>query len=180
MLIILDRDGVINEESHEFIKSPEEWRPIPGSLKAIAKLKQAGHQVAVATNQSGIARGLYSETMLTSIHNKMKHALAEYGASLDFIAYCPHLDQDQCVCRKPRAGMYIHIADVLKCELRNTICIGDSLRDIQAALAVNAKPILVLTGNGPRTLTDLHDIPVPHYSDLLEAVTHILGSSGNY
>lgn len=175
MLIILDRDGVINEESHEYIKSPAEWIPIPGSLEAIAKLKKAGHQVAIATNQSGLARGLYTESILNDIHQKMIDALAKFEITLDGIYYCPHLPEDNCQCRKPQSGMYIDIAKDLHQKLENTICIGDSLRDLQAALAVNAKPMLVLTGNGSETVKQLNGIRLPIYKNLAEAVDAICG-----
>lgn len=179
MLIILDRDGVINEESNQYIKSPEEWIPIPGSLEAIAKLKKSGYQVAVATNQSGVARGLYTEIILNDIHQKMIDALTKFGVTLDGIYYCPHLPEDNCQCRKPQSGMYIEIAKTLHAQLENTICIGDSLRDIQAALAVNAKPILVLTGNGSKTEKQLNGIELPIYKNLAEAVDTICSLDAN-
>lgn len=148
MLVILDRDGVINEESHEYIKSPKEWLPIEGSLEAIAKLKNAGIKVTIATNQSGIARGLYTEETLDKIHLKMIQALEKLGASIDGIFYCPHHPKDNCSCRKPKPGLLKRIAKQFKADLKEAICIGDSLRDLQAAQAVGAKPIVVLTGNG--------------------------------
>lgn len=174
MLIILDRDGVINEESHEYIKSPEEWVPIPGSIAAIAKLKQAGFTVAVATNQSGIARGLYTETTLAEIHKKMSAELAKWGESFDLIVYCPHLPDDYCQCRKPQAGLYKKIAAALNMPLNQAICIGDSLRDLQAAESVEAKPMLVLTGNGEQTVRKLSGSHIPVYANLAAAVDAIV------
>ena len=162
--IILDRDGVINEDSDDYIKSPEEFIPIEGSLQAIAKLKQAGCQVVVATNQSGIARGLYDLDTLHRMHDKLKRLLQNEGAHLDGILYCPHGPDDLCHCRKPKPGMYTDIANRFKIDLTEAIVVGDSLRDLQAALEVNAIPILVKTGKGERTIAnhseDIKGIPV--------------------
>jgi D-glycero-D-manno-heptose 1,7-bisphosphate phosphatase len=176
MLVILDRDGVINEESHEYIKSPEEWHPIPGSLAAIAKLKNAGCQVVVATNQSGIARGLYSEEALSLIHQKMTNSLKNLGVELDGIFYCPHHPNDQCPCRKPEPGLFYTIADQLQADLNQAIMIGDSKRDIEAALKVGADPILVLTGNGLKTLREMGSEVPAHYTNLAIAVDAILST----
>jgi D-glycero-D-manno-heptose 1,7-bisphosphate phosphatase len=173
MLIILDRDGVINEESHDYIKSPQEWIPIPGSLKAIAELKKAGHLVVVATNQSGIARGLFDSHMLTKIHEKMQDELTKLGTCLDGIYYCPHQPDDNCHCRKPNTGLFFDIQKAFHCDLHNAVCIGDSLRDIQAAISVGATPILVLTGNGKTTVGQL-TYPVITCQDLAQAATFIL------
>jgi D-glycero-D-manno-heptose 1,7-bisphosphate phosphatase len=147
-LIILDRDGVINHDSDLFIKSPQEWYPIPGSPKAIADLNFAGWKVAVATNQSGIARGLFSERDLNEIHDKMKNTLAMYNATVDFLVWCPHGPSDNCECRKPRPGLYRQIAGHFQTPLENVPVIGDSVRDLEAAIAVGARPILVKTGKG--------------------------------
>jgi D-glycero-D-manno-heptose 1,7-bisphosphate phosphatase len=166
MLIILDRDGVINRESPEYIKSPEEWLPLPGSLEAIAKLKYAGHQVVVATNQSGIARGLYSEEVLAQIHAKMLQNLDQLGVTLDGIFYCPHQPEDQCNCRKPKTGMLLAIGKQFQADLQEAWCVGDSLRDLQAAVKVGAKPVLVLTGNGEKTREQLAGLIVPTFKDL--------------
>lgn len=175
MLVILDRDGVINYESADFIKSPEEWIPIPGSLEAIAELKSRGHQVVVATNQSGIARGLYSHEVLHQIHAKMLTELKKLHTSLDGIFYCPHHPEEQCSCRKPKPGLYLQIGEKFGNDLSRTLCIGDSLRDIQAAQAIGAKPILVLTGNGRKTLeSSTFQGVVDVYKDLAECVKHIL------
>ncbi len=147
-LIILDRDGVINYDSEEYIKSPAEWIPIPGSLEAIAKLNKAGYLVAVATNQSGVARGLFTEHTLHQIHEKMHNALRELGGQIDAIFYCPHGPKDGCNCRKPEPGLLLAIADKFHCSLDHVPAIGDSLRDLEAALAVGCTPILVTSGKG--------------------------------
>ncbi|MBP8296419.1 MAG: D-glycero-beta-D-manno-heptose 1,7-bisphosphate 7-phosphatase [Burkholderiales bacterium] len=151
-LIVLDRDGVINHDSDHFIKSPEEWRAIPGSLEAIARLNQAGYRVVVATNQSGVGRGLFGMTMLTAIHEKMFKALAQAGGRIDAVFYCPHAADSQCDCRKPKPGMLEAIASRFGVELTDVPAVGDGLRDLQAAHAVGARPMLVLTGKGEKTL----------------------------
>jgi D-glycero-D-manno-heptose 1,7-bisphosphate phosphatase len=153
-LIVLDRDGVINYDSEHFIKSPDEWRPVPGSVEAIARLNHAGYRVVVATNQSGIGRGLFDMGMLNTIHEKMHKALNHAGARVDAIFFCPHTADSKCECRKPKAGMLIEIGKRFNAELTAVPCIGDSLRDLQAAEAVGAQPILVLTGKGEKTLRE--------------------------
>lgn len=153
-LIVLDRDGVINYDSDHFIKSPDEWRPVPGSLEAIARLNHAGYRVVVATNQSGIGRGLFDMAMLNAIHEKMHKALAQAGGRLDAIFFCPHTADSRCECRKPKPGMLQEIGKRFNVELTAVPCIGDSLRDLQAAEAVGAQPMLVLTGKGEKTLRD--------------------------
>ena len=153
-LIILDRDGVINRDSEQFIKSPDEWRPIPGSLEAIARLNHAGFRVVVATNQSGIGRGLFEMATLNAIHEKMHKALALVGGRIDALFYCPHTGDAQCECRKPNTGMLKEIGVRFGVDLEGVPCIGDSLRDLAAAEAVGAQPILVLTGKGEQTLRD--------------------------
>jgi len=153
-LIILDRDGVINRDSEQFIKSPDEWRPIPGSLEAIARLNHAGFRVVVATNQSGIGRGLFEMGTLNAIHEKMHKALALVGGRIDALFYCPHTADAQCECRKPKTGMLKEIGLRFGIDLAGVPCIGDSLRDLAAAEAVGAQPILVLTGKGEKTLRD--------------------------
>ncbi len=150
-MVVLDRDGVINQDSDEFIKSPDEWIPIPGSLEAIARLKRAGFLVVVATNQSGIARGLYDLDMLQAIHQKMHLLLAEKGASLDGIFYCPHGPDDGCDCRKPKSGLLHQILKQLDVDLQGVWLIGDSLRDLQAGLSCGMQPVLVRTGKGSGT-----------------------------
>jgi len=153
-LIVLDRDGVINHDSDQFIKSPEEWRPIPGSLEAIARLHHAGYRVVVATNQSGVGRGLYDMATLNAIHEKMHKAVTMAGGRLDAIFFCPHTADSRCECRKPRAGMLHEIGKRFNVELTAVPCVGDGLRDLQAAEVVGAQPMLVLTGKGERTLRD--------------------------
>lgn len=150
-LIVLDRDGVINHESDAYIKSPAEWRPIPGSLEAIARLHQAGWKVMVATNQSGVARGLFDEKTLAAIHATMHCAVQKAGGFLDEVAVCPHGPADGCVCRKPRPGLLHRIARGWRVDLKGLPCVGDSRRDLEAAASVGAQPILVLTGRGRQT-----------------------------
>ena len=177
-LIILDRDGVINYDSAEFIKSPDEWHPIPGSLEAIARLNQAGYRVVVITNQSGVARGLFTLEELHQIHSKMHQQLAEVGGNIEAVFFCPHSQKDECNCRKPRAGMFHDVANRLGMSLTGVPAIGDSLRDLQAALASGARPILVLTGKGKRTLNDLEGFgDVPVYEDLAAVVDVILNGN---
>lgn len=151
-LIILDRDGVINYDSDEFIKSPAEWIPIPGSLEAIARLNQAGYRVVVATNQSGVARGLFDVSTLNAIHQKLHTAAQQVGADVDAIFYCPHAADDNCDCRKPKPGMLHTIATRFNTSLKGVPNVGDSLRDLQAGYGVGCVPYLVMTGKGGRTL----------------------------
>jgi D-glycero-D-manno-heptose 1,7-bisphosphate phosphatase len=150
-LVILDRDGVINHDSAEFIKKPDEWKPIPGSLEAIARLTQAGYHVVVATNQSGVGRGLLDMATLSAIHDKMHKTLAHAGGRIDAVFYCPHAQDANCNCRKPKPGLLEDIARRFNVDLNGVPCIGDSLRDLQAAACVDAQPILVLTGKGRQT-----------------------------
>ena len=150
-LIILDRDGVINHDSDQFIKSPEEWKPIPGSLEAIARLCQADYRVVVATNQSGVGRGLFDMHTLNAIHDKMHKAVALAGGRIDAIFFCPHAADADCRCRKPKPGMLEDIAARFNTDLRGVPAIGDSLRDLTAAAEMGAQPILVLTGKGQKT-----------------------------
>jgi D-glycero-D-manno-heptose 1,7-bisphosphate phosphatase len=151
-LIVLDRDGVINRDSEQFIKSPEEWQAIPGSLEAIARLNQAGYRVVVATNQSGVGRGLFGMTTLTAIHEKMFKALGQFGGRIDAVFYCPHAADSNCDCRKPKPGMLLQIGSRFGIDMKDVPAIGDGLRDLQAAHAVGARPVLVLTGKGEKTL----------------------------
>ncbi|MFT0851915.1 D-glycero-beta-D-manno-heptose 1,7-bisphosphate 7-phosphatase [Achromobacter sp. F4_2707] len=151
-LVILDRDGVINEDSDAYIKSPAEWQAIPGSLNAIARLSRAGWRVVVATNQSGVARGYFSMETLNAIHAKMRRELAEAGGHLDAIFVCTHGPDDGCRCRKPEPGMFQDIACRYDITLDNVPAVGDSLRDLQAAASQGCAPWLVRTGKGLRTL----------------------------
>lgn len=157
MLIMLDRDGVINHESHEYIKTPDEWIELPGSIAAIAQLKQLGHQVVVATNQSGIARGYFDYPTLDAIHAKMKAALARFDAEFDGIFFCPHHPDDQCACRKPEPGLLQEIGVEFAADLTQAVMVGDSWRDLQAGMAVGAQPVLVRTGNGESTIKQQAD-----------------------
>jgi D-glycero-D-manno-heptose 1,7-bisphosphate phosphatase len=166
-LLILDRDGVINYDSDDYIKSPEEWQPIPGSLSAIARLKQAGFTIAIASNQSGIARGYYTIATLNAIHQKMQQALQVYDARIDAIFYCPHGPNDHCNCRKPKPGLLLQIADHFQTPLTGVPFIGDSLRDLQAAQAVGCQPIFVQTGKPIEDETLLQNIPC--YTNLAAA-----------
>jgi D-glycero-D-manno-heptose 1,7-bisphosphate phosphatase len=174
-LVILDRDGVINYDSDQFIKSPEEWRPIPGSLEAIAHLSQAGYRVVVASNQSGIGRGLFDMAMLNAIHAKMHKALAQVGGRIDAVFFCPHPADSGCACRKPKAGLFREIGQRYHTDLTGVVAIGDALRDIEAARSVGALPVLVKTGKGAATLA--HGLPaeVGVFDDLARAVAWLLG-----
>lgn len=174
-LVILDRDGVINEDSDAYIKSPAEWVPIPGSLEAIARLNHAGFRVVVATNQSGIARGLFDMEALDGIHQRLHSELAKVGGQIDGIYFCPHGPDDGCACRKPEPGLFEEIAIRNNAVLDEVPAIGDTLRDLVAARAVGARPILVRTGKGRAAE---HQVPkewaVPVYDNLAAAVTALL------
>ncbi len=174
-LIILDRDGVINVDSEAYIKSPQEWVPIPGSLQAIARLNQQGYRVAVATNQSGIARGLFDMKTLCAIHHKLHQSAQAAGARIDAIFYCPHTADAQCDCRKPQPGMLLSIGERFSVSLRNVPVVGDSLRDLQAAAEVGASPYLVRTGHGEMTLAT-KDLPIGTkiFDDLANLVDRLL------
>ncbi|ANN79151.1 D-glycero-beta-D-manno-heptose 1,7-bisphosphate 7-phosphatase [Bordetella flabilis] len=151
-LIILDRDGVINHESDAFVKTPDEWIALPGSMRAIARLHQAGWTVVVASNQSGLGRRLFDMNTLTTIHAKMRREVAQAGGAIHAIFICPHLPEDHCACRKPLPGMYQQIAERYDVDLRGVPAVGDSLRDLQACAAMGCAPWLVKTGNGLKTL----------------------------
>ena len=174
-LVILDRDGVINQDSDQFIKNTSEWKPIPGSLEAIAKLNHAGYRVVVASNQSGIGRGLLDMGALNAINEKMYRVLAQVGGRIDALFYCPHSAEANCDCRKPKAGMFIDISQRFNVDLAGVPSVGDSLRDLQAAASVGAQPMLVLTGKGTKTQT-AGGLPegTPVFADLAEAVRHIV------
>jgi len=150
-LVILDRDGTINHDSDQYIKSPAEWKPIPGSMEAIARLTQRGWRCVVATNQSGIARGLFDMATLNAIHTEMHRAVAQAGGRIDAIFFCPHAADSNCECRKPKPGLLREIASRFDVELKSVPMIGDSLRDVEAAAAAGAQPYLVLTGKGRQT-----------------------------
>ena len=169
-LIILDRDGVINYDSVGYIKSPDEWQAIPGSLEAIATLTQANYTISVATNQSGIGRGYYDVATLDAIHAKMYQQVAQFGGHIDSLFYCPHIDADQCDCRKPKPGLLNQIAKHYHCTLEGIPLIGDSPRDIEAALAVGAAPILVNTGYKQHWTDDNRPDNIPVFTNLEQAV----------
>jgi D-glycero-D-manno-heptose 1,7-bisphosphate phosphatase len=177
-LVILDRDGVINLDSAKFIKNPAEWKPIPGSLDAIARLNQAGFNVVVATNQSGVARGLFDMATLNSINDKMLDMVFQAGGRIDAVFYCPHAAEQSCACRKPNSGMFLEIAQRYNVSLGGVPAVGDSLRDLQAAEAVGAQPILVLTGKGEKTKKE-NELPAGTlvFVDLAEAVKHIIAEA---
>lgn len=151
-LLILDRDGVINEDSDSFIKTPDEWIPLPGSLEAIARLTKAGYTIVVATNQSGLGRGFFDTMTLNAIHQKMQAAVKAAGGLIEAIFFCPHTANDNCDCRKPRQGMFSTIAERFDTKLDEVPSVGDSLRDLQAAFLAGCTPILVLSGKGKQTL----------------------------
>jgi len=174
-LIILDRDGVINLDSDAFIKSPDEWIPIDGSLEAIARLNQAGYRVVVSTNQSGITRGLFNMQTLNAIHQKMHNAAQAVGADIDAIFFCPHAAHDHCDCRKPKPGMLQAIAQRFNIHLKDVPIVGDSLRDLQAGFIMGCAPYLVLTGKGVQT-SEKGGLPpgTAIYPNLWAVVDHLL------
>ena len=177
-LIILDRDGVINHDSPDFIKSPAEWIPIPGSLEAIARLNQAGYRVVVASNQSGIAREFFDMTTLNAIHAKMHNLAQQVGADIDAVFFCPHAAADNCDCRKPKPGMFNEISQRYKVSLKGVPVVGDSLRDLQAGYVTGCVPYLVLTGKGEKT-QQTGGLPPGTlvFPDLAAMVVHLLKTS---
>jgi D-glycero-D-manno-heptose 1,7-bisphosphate phosphatase len=173
--IILDRDGVINYDSIHYIKSPDEWLPIPGSLEAIAQLNRHGYRVLIATNQSGIARGYYDIDTLDAIHEKLTHELAAVGGYVEEIFFCPHHPDDRCQCRKPNPGMLFAIAEKYPVNLTKTYFIGDSHVDIQAANAAGCQPILILSDKGLLAQAQYPEMKeVPSFDSLANAVDYIL------
>jgi len=176
-LVILDRDGVINHDADEFIKTLDEWQPIPGSLEAIGRLSGAGFDVAVATNQSGVGRKLLDTPTLESIHRKMRDAARQAGGDIGKIVYCPHHPDAGCDCRKPLPGLLIQLSRKYGVPLDNVPVVGDSARDVEAAIAVGARPILVRTGKGRGAEQKLVDmgLNVETYDDLAEAADVIIG-----
>jgi D-glycero-D-manno-heptose 1,7-bisphosphate phosphatase len=175
--VLLDRDGVINLDSDDFIKSPEEWLPIEGSLEAIALLNACGYKVVVVTNQSGVERGLFDATMLEKIHDKMHRLVNEKGGVISAVYYCPHGPDSHCECRKPKAGLLKAFAADFDADLTTIAVVGDSLRDLQAALAVDAQPILVKTGKGQQTLTNNPQFNSLVFENLYEAAKYITARS---
>ena len=149
-LIILDRDGTINADRDDYVKSPDEWVPIPGALEAIARLNHAGWHTVIATNQSGIGRGTFDMAALNAMHVKMNQLLAKHGGRIDAVFFCPHAPQEVCSCRKPLPGLFEQIGERFGVSLRDVPVVGDSLRDLQAGMAVGCRPHLVRTGKGAR------------------------------
>jgi len=176
-LIILDRDGVINHDSDDFIKSPAEWEPIEGSLEAIARLNHAGYSVVVITNQPGIAERALDVDTLSRIHSKMRRMLAQVGGKIESILYCPHGTDDNCECHKPEKGKYTELATRLRLDLTNVPAVGDSLQDIRAAQAAGAMPILVKSAKGELTFTQGIPDDIAVYDNLSEAVSAILDTA---
>lgn len=177
-LVILDRDGVINRDSRAYIKSRAEWKPIPGSLEAIARLHQAGFVVVVATNQSGVGRGLFDHEALAAIMRKMHDAIQAEGGEIAAVFFCPHTPEDECTCRKPKSGLFEQIRRRFHVDLDGVPAVGDSMRDIEAATTAGAKPILVRTGNGSKTEKKLPaDSDIAVYDNLLEAANAIVNES---
>ncbi len=173
--IILDRDGVINFDSDYYIKSPDEWHAIPGSLEAIAQLNRVGFRVLVATNQSGVARGLYDIETLDAIHEKLVRELAAVGGYIEEIFFCPHHPEEACHCRKPKPGMFEQMLEKYHIDLPSTYFIGDNITDIQLAQHVGCLPILVLTSKGQGMLEKHAELAlIPHFPDLAHAVEFIL------
>ncbi len=178
-IVVLDRDGVINHDSDDYIKSAEEFIPIKGSIPAIARLCEAGFKVVIATNQSGLAREHFDEDQLSEIHHLMCSMVEGAGGVIDGIFYCPHHPNEDCSCRKPGTGLLEQIENEFACKLQGCYFVGDSLKDIQAARAFDCNPILVRTGKGfitEQALGESNGLPVPTYDDLASAVTAILGS----
>lgn len=176
--IILDRDGVINYESAAYIKSPEEWLPIPRSLEAIARLNRAGFRVIVATNQSGISRGYFDIETLDRIHEKLMDELAAVGGYIEEVFFCPHHPDEQCECRKPKPGLLLQIQKKYNLDLARTFFIGDSYRDIFAAQSVGCQPLLVLTGNGHSVIQQYPELStIPTFADLEQAVEYVIATT---
>ena len=174
-LVVLDRDGTINRDSAAYIKSPQEWSPLPGSAEAIARLNRAGFTVAVASNQSGLARGLFDEATLAKIHDKMHAVVREAGGEIDRVVWCPHHPDDGCDCRKPRPGLLHRLAEYYGIGLDAVPVVGDSARDLEAARAVGARPVLVRTGNGRRTEAEGAAGDAEVYDDLAAAAAALTG-----
>lgn len=172
--VILDRDGVINADSDAYIKSVEEWQPLPGSIEAIARLSRAGWRVVVCTNQSGVGRGLFSEAVLANIHDLMCRQVEEQGGRIDGIFYCPHRPEAGCDCRKPRPGLLRRAAETFNVDLQHVPVIGDSQRDLDAARSVGALPLLVRTGNGDATAAQAGNGAAAIYPDLASAADALL------
>lgn len=184
-LVILDRDGVINQDSDDYVKSLAEWIPYPSAIEAIARLSQAGWTVAVATNQSGIARGYYTEETLAEMHEELCRQVTEAGGEIAHIAWCPHGPDDHCCCRKPLPGLLEQVRDTLQLPgLAGSWMVGDSLRDLQAGAPMGCRPVLVRTGKGQRTLEQHPELAAPDndtliFDSLADFVGWLLGSRGD-
>ena len=180
-LVILDRDGTINQASEEFVKSPEEWHPLPGALEAISRLNHAGFHVVLATNQSGLGRGLFDMAALNAVHAHMLKALASFGGRIDAIFYCPHAPDEGCACRKPAAGLLQQIEERYGVSLKGVPYVGDSLRDMQAAQTAQCAPHLVLTGRHAdvqgQSLPPGFPVSTHVHADLAAFVDHLLGEA---
>jgi D-glycero-D-manno-heptose 1,7-bisphosphate phosphatase len=178
-LVILDRDGTINHDSDDFVKSPEEWQPLPGALEAIARLNHAGWHVVVASNQSGLGRGLFDVAALNAMHDKLHKQLAAVGGRIDAIFYCPHAPEDECHCRKPQSGLFEQIGARFGVSLKGLPAVGDSLRDLQAGSAVGCEPHLVLTGKSVGLTPEQASHGLPEgtrvHADLAAFADHLLG-----
>jgi len=174
--IIIDRDGVINDDSDDYIKSADEWHAIPGSLEAIADLNRAGFHVLVASNQSGISRGLFDLETLNQMHEKLFQELTSVGGYIDEIFFCPHQPADNCDCRKPKPGMFYQIQKKYNVDFKSTYFIGDAIADLQVAQAVGCRFLLVLTGKGQRTLEKFPEqtSSIPCFANLAEASRFVL------
>ena len=174
-MIILDRDGVINHVAEDDIISVDDWDPISGSIEAISRLKKAGYLVTIASNQSGIARGLYDETTLQAMHAKLNKLLEARGVAIDGIFICPHGPEANCICRKPKPGLLFQIARKFSIDLSKTPLVGDNISDIQAAKMANARPVLVRTGKGEYVMQHFPEaLDVPVYDDLAHFVRETL------
>ena len=178
-LVIVDRDGTINEDSADYVKSPSEWQPLPGSLEAIARLNHAGWHVVVATNQSGLGRGLFDVASLNAMHAKMHTMLAAVGGRVDAVFYCPHAPDERCHCRKPEPGLFEQIGERYGLDLRGVPAVGDAPRDLVAAVAAGCEPHLVLTGKAAgyqgRALPDGYPAHTMVHQDLAAFADYIVG-----
>ena len=177
-LVILDRDGTLNEDSADYIKSPDEWVPLPGALEAVARLNHAGWHVAIASNQSGLGRGLFDEATLNAIHAKMHQMLALVGGRVDAVFYCPHTPDDACHCRKPEPGLFEQIGERYGIDLHHVPSVGDSARDMVAGLAAGCEAHLVLTGKAApyrgATLPDSFPKETRAHADLAAFAEYLL------
>lgn len=175
-LLILDRDGVINYDSDVYIKSVEEWIPLPGSIEAIAQLSKAGWTVAIATNQSGIARGYYDIATLDAMHARLRALVAEQGGEVGLVVYCPHGPDEGCDCRKPKPGMLKIISEHYKVPLAGIWFVGDSLGDLEAAKAVDSQPVLVKTGKGDKTQAKNLPVGTLIFDDLAAVAAELINN----